>query len=164
MPQPFTKYSLICSSRGSLAHNHAGWQLLHGSSAHQKAQICRCDSKSVDAFQSYSSLKTDNFFLFWYVIWFSIQNLGGPPWFQCLLSSRTDFLKNCFLLTFTRMLRNSLYIFENFPSVTNSERVTNSELVELGCSLQDLQRTLENKQHFCGSMLCRNTGPRGCQT
>jgi hypothetical protein len=30
------------------------------------------------------------------------------------------------------MLRNSLYIFENFPSVTNSERVTNSELVELG--------------------------------
>ena len=134
MPQPFTKYSLICSSRGSLAHYHAGWQLLHGSSAHQKAQICRCDSKSVDAFQSYSSLKTDNFFLFWYVIWFSIQNLGGPPWFQCLLSSRTDFLKNCFLLTFTRMLRNSLYIFENFPSVTNSERVTNSELVELDSS------------------------------
>ena len=89
MPQPFTKYSLICSSRGSLAHNHAGWQLLHGSSA-QKAQICRCDSKSVDAFQSYSSLKTDNFFLLWYVIWFSIQNLGGPPWFHhsnsfCLL-------------------------------------------------------------------------------
>ena len=78
--------------------------------------------KSVDAFQSYSSLKTDNCFLFWYVIWFSIQNLGGPPWFQCLLSARTDFLKNCFLLTFTRMLRNSLNIFENFPSVTNSER------------------------------------------
>ena len=37
------KYSLICGSRGSLAHNHAGWQRLHGSSVHQKAQICRSD-------------------------------------------------------------------------------------------------------------------------
>jgi hypothetical protein len=47
------------------------------------------------------------------------------------MSSGTDFLKNCFLLTFTRMLRDSLNIFENFPSVRNSELVTNSELVEI---------------------------------
>jgi hypothetical protein len=66
--------------------------------------------------------------LFWYVIWFSIQNLGGSPWFQCPVSSRTDFLKNCFLLTFSTMLKNSLNIFEIFPSVTNSEVGTGHEL------------------------------------
>ena len=43
MSQPFTHFSFICGSRGSLAHNHAGWQRLHGSSVHQKAQICRSD-------------------------------------------------------------------------------------------------------------------------
>ena len=51
----------------------------------KKRKSVEAISKSVDAFQSCSSLKTENIFLFWYVTWFCIQNLGGPPCFECLL-------------------------------------------------------------------------------
>ena len=130
MPQPFTNIPWFAAHgarwRTTTRAGNVYMVLLYI----KKRKSVEAISKSVDAFQSCSSLKTENIFLFWYVIWFCIQNLGGPPCFggfACLLSSSTDFGNFVLPLTFTSVLSHSVFFSQRHELGT----VTNSELVEL---------------------------------
>ena len=123
MPQPFTNIPWFAAHgarwRTTTRAGNVYMVLLYI----KKRKSVEAISKSVDAFQSCSSLKTENIFLFWYVIWFCIQNLGGPPCFggfACLLSSSTDFGNFVYHWLSLVFWVTSVFFFSFFSWYTNS--------------------------------------------